>query len=235
MRSVLFSIIFGLLFFFSVEVIKASYVSISSNGSLIEKVLADEDEAGTFSVTKIAENTVHSTPGVKLKKTNDSVQMVVTNADGTKELTVPEKTDTLIEIEERPKVQKIAIGVENDQFYVKQKEYIARTNFPLTVDAQSARLVATGESGDMLLSILPTEAAESALRSGIVSNITDNTMQLIENDRQLRYKISGEKIFSILHIYDYTVPVDAYISVTDGTIEQIDSSTWYRFMNFLLG
>jgi hypothetical protein len=216
----------------------ASYVTVSPEGKLVVKVLADQTEAdgSTLAVTKLAENTVsNSTPAVTLTKNKDSVQMVVTNSDGTKNLTVPEKTDTLIEIEERPETQKISIGVQADQFFLRQKNYIALTNFPLTVDAQSAHLVAKGESGDTLLSILPMEAAESMLRSGIITKVTDNTMQLVDEDHGLQYKITGEKIFSVLNVYDYIVPVEAYVSVTDGSILRIDSSTWYRFMNFLVG
>ena len=216
----------------------ASYVTVSPEGKLVVKVLADQTEKGgsSLAVTKLAENTVtNKMPAVTLTKNNDSVQMVVTNSDGTKELTVPEKTDTLVEIEERPETQKISIGLQNDQFFVRQKNYVALTHFPLTVDAQSAHLVAKGESGDTLLTILPMEAAESTLRSGILTKVTDNTMELIDEDHGLQYKITGEKVFSFLHIYDYTVPVEAYVSVTDGSILRIDSSTWYRFMNFLVG
>ncbi len=231
-------IVFCLLFFVHLPSIHASYVTVSPEGKLIVKVLADqiEKDGSSLSVTKLAENTITTkTPAVTLTKNNNSVQMVVTNSDGTKELSVPEKTDTLVEIEERPETQKISIGVQADQFFVRQKNYIALTHFPLTVDAQSAHLVAKGESGETLLTILPMEAAESTLRSGIVSKITDNTMELIDQDHGLQYKITGEKVFSLLHIYDYTVPVEAYVSVTDGSILRIDSSTWYRFMNFLVG
>lgn len=237
MKRNIFLLFASCLLFFSYSTsIHATYATISPEGEIVVKVLADEDEEGaTFEVTKLAENTTTKTPGVKLTKANDSVQMLVTKSDGTKELQVPEKTDTLVEIEERPEVQKIAIGFNADQFFVKQKGYTALTHFPLTIDAQSAHLVATGENGDTLLTILPMEAAESTLRSGIVSTITDNTMHLIEKDRELQYKISGEKVFTFLNIYDYVVPVDTYVSVTDGTIEQIDSTTWYRFMNFLVG
>lgn len=236
-RRSLFLFIFTFLFFHSSTASYASYITVHPDGELIVNVLADEDENGgsTMEVTKLAENSVTKTPGVRISKSNDTVQMVITNLDGTKELHIPEKTDTLIEIEERPETQKLSIGIQADQFFVRQKKYIALTNYPLSIDAQSAHLVATGASGDTLLSILPVEAAESTLRSGIVSNITDNTMQLVEEDNGLQYKISGEKVFSFLNIYDYAVPVDAYVSVADGAIEKIDSTTWYRFMNFLVG
>jgi hypothetical protein len=217
---------------------QASYVTIRNNGDVIIKVLANQIEknGSSIQVTKLAENPIeNTTPAVKLTKNNDTVQMVVTNSDGTKELHIPEKTDTLIEIEERPETQKIAIGVQGEQFFLRENKYIALTPLPLTIDAQSAHLVATSDNGDTLLSILPLEAAEAVLRSGIVTKITDNTMQILEENNTLQYKISGEKTFSLLNVYDYTVPVDTYVSISDGSITKINSSTWYRFVNFLVG
>lgn len=217
--------------------LSASYVTINPNGNITVNVLSDQDEntGNHLQVTKLAENIVGATPQVKLTKEDGSVQMLVTNKDGTKELHVPKKTDTLIEIEERPETQKLAIGLIGNQFFLKQKEYTALTNYPLTVDSQSAHLVANKDSGDTLLTVLPLEAVESILRSGIVSKITNNSMEIIEEDHTLQYKITGEKVFSLLNIYNYTVPVDAYVSVSDGSIVKIDSSTWYRFMNLLVG
>lgn len=237
MRIWLFGFILCALFFVFLLPVKASYVTVTKDGEAVVKVLAEhaEKDGSTIKVTKLAENAVSATPEVSLKKEKDTVQMVVTNADGTKELHVPDKTDTLLEIEERPETQKIAIGIQADQFFLREKNYIALTSLPLTIDAQSAHLVAEGQSGDILLSILPMEAAEAALRSGIITKITDNTMELLEEEKSLQYKISGEKVFSLLHVYDYKVPVDAYVSVSDGSITKVDSSTWYRLVNFLVG
>ncbi len=237
MRTVLSLLVASFVFAFFVPFAHASFLTIDKDGKIIEKVLATEAENtnGTMKVIKLAESMVNTPPAVSLRKDNGSVQMVVTNTDGTKELHVPKKTDTLVEIEERPETQKIAIGVVGDQFFVREKNYTARTSYPIKIDAQSAHLSATAEGGDMLLTILPEEAAEATLRSGYVSKITDNTMELLENDGKLQYKISGEKIFSLLHVYDYTVPVDTFVSVSDGSITKIDSSTWFRFMNFLVG
>jgi hypothetical protein len=237
MRTCVFILLFCSSFFVFSVPIQASYVTISPDGVVVMKVLSDQDEksGSTLKVTKLAENPVGLTPEVTLKREKDTVQMLVTNTDGTKELHVPGKTDTLLEIEERPETQKITIGIQAEQFFLREKNYIALTSLPLTIDAQSAHLVATSENGETLLSILPMEAAEATLRSGIVSSITDNTMEILEENNTLQYKISGKKVFSLLRIYDYTVPVDAYVSVTDGSITKIDSSTWYRFVNFLVG
>jgi hypothetical protein len=230
-------VFFSIIFFMSVSYIQASYVTIDADGEVIMKVLANQVEknGSSIQVTKLAENVIeNATPAVKLTRNEDAVQMLITNTDGTKELHVPKKTDTLLEIEERPETQKITIGVQANQFFLRENKYIALTSLPLTIDAQSAHLVATSESGDAILSVLPMEAAEATLRSGFVTNITDNTMQILEEGNTLQYKISGEKVFNVLHVYDYSVPVDAYVSVADGSITKVDSSTWYRFINFLV-
>lgn len=219
--------------------VRANYVTIDPNGEVTVNVLAVQDEntleRGTVSVTKLADNQTSTTPSVTLKKSNNRVQIVVANSEGEKELLFPEKTETLIEVEERPETQKLSIGLTDGKFSVRQKGFTALTDYPLTIDAESAHLVATTDSGDAFLSILPIEAAESTLRAGILSTVTNNTMELLSEDKNLQYKITGEKVFDILHVYEYRIPAEAYVSASDGSILKIDSSTWYRFMNFLVG
>lgn len=240
MRKV--SIVVGLLYAFSLVTpsgLRASYVTIEKNGAVTVNVLAAEDEQGNgkgaLNVTKLAENQTSTTPSVTLKKNNDKVQIIVANKEGEKELLVPEKTETLIEIEERPEVQKISIGLSNGKFSVQQRNYTALTDFPLTINSDNAYVVANTDNGDAFLSVLPVEAADAALRAGILTNVANNTMEILSEDKKLQYKITGEKVFDILNVYKYSVPAEAYVSATDGSILKIDSTTWYRFMNFLVG
>lgn len=241
-RIVLPFIVFCLLFISVSSPVHATYVTVTKDGEVVTKVLADSDEQvmkkgkpEKIDVTKVGEHESSTNPTVSLSKQDDKLQILVANAEGSKTLAVPEKQDSLVEIEERPEIQRISIGFVDNQFSVRQRGFTALTNFPLTVDAKNARIVATTTTGDTFISVLPLEAVQSMIRSGIVTSVTDNTLTMLEVGKELQYKIKGEKIFSLLHIYDYAIPVEAYISATDGSIRRIDSSTWYRFLNILMG
>ncbi len=242
MRRLIVSSIIGLLYLSLAHPVHANYVTITNDGEIVTNVLSDTDEQimkkgkpEKIDVTRVGEHELSTNPTVSLSKQDDKLQILVANAEGTKTLALPEKQDSLVEIEERPEIQRISIGFVDNQFSVRQRGFTALTNFPLTVDAKNARIVATTTTGDTFISVLPLEAVQSMIRSGIVTSVTDDMLTLQEEGNELQYKIKGEKIFSLLHIYDYAIPVEAYVSATDGTIKRIDSSTWYRFLNILMG
>src|SRR5258705_1021196 len=205
-RIVLSLIVFCSLFIFVSTPVHATYVTVTKDGEVVTKVLADSDEQimkkgkpEKIDVTKVGEHESNTNSTVTLSKENDKIQILVANAEGSRKLTVPEKLDSLVEIEERPEIQKISIGFIDNQFSVRQEGFTALTNFPLTVDAKNARVVATTTTGDTFISVLPLEAVQSMIRSGIVTSVTDNTLTMLEVGKELQYNIKGEKIFSILH------------------------------------
>jgi hypothetical protein len=163
------------------------------------------------------------------------VQILVANGQGKQTLSVTKEDTTLIEIEERPETQRVKIGVKDGLFTLKQKEFTATTSYPLTIDASSARLSAVTQTGEKFIAILPFEAIESAMRSKILTQVDGNQFSIIEEEQELQYKIIGKKVFDILSLYQFEIPVETYVSASNGEIVKIDSSTWYRFLNILVG
>jgi len=71
------------------------------------------------------------------------------------------------------------------------------------------------------------------LRAKFVNKIPDSNIELIEKDKELQYVIAGEKVFDILGLMEYSVPVTTFISASTGEILSIDSPTWFKYIKFL--
>lgn len=240
MRRFIILTIFTLIFAFP-HTISAKYVTVDKAGGVIVNVLADTDDVTltpqreSLEITKLSDTTNTGSKSVQLQKNNDAVQILVANGQGKQTLSVTKEDTTLIEIEERPETQRVKIGVKDGLFTLKQKEFTATTSYPLTIDASSARLSAVTQTGEKFIAILPFEAIESAMRSKILTQVDGNQFSIIEEEQELQYKIIGKKVFDILSLYQFEIPVETYVSASNGEIVKIDSSTWYRFLNILVG
>jgi hypothetical protein len=222
----LFSLIFC--FFLFASDTQASLVKIDKNGEVIWQVLSSEDslalgiaERGKIEVKDIAGDSAAT--NIALKREGDKLFLNVTTWE-----------DSLVEIEERGDVKKVTIGKEGDKFTIEQNGVVAITDFPIIIRPRENELSVTTESGSVFLSVLPIEAAESALRSRFLSQIPEKKMFLVENESgTLAYKISGEKVLNILNMIEYPIPVVADVSVSNGEILAIEGPEWFRIFGFL--
>lgn len=216
--------------------VSASYATITDSGEAVVNVLSDEDNqpSTTHKRMSLDISTPDTLPSdkVSLYPKDGHVEMNITNKSGNHNLSVSQD-DTLLEIEERPATKKITIAYQNGLFVLSQNDFRALTQYPLTVDAKSAKLSVETETGQQFVGVLPVEAIDSAFRSGLIDRVADNNIVLIEDENQLTYKVTGTKIIDILSLYNYEIPVEAYVSASNGTILKINSETWYRFLNIL--
>jgi hypothetical protein len=220
---------------------QASLLTIDKNGEIVVNVLAEVDDITLqvpdrelVAIKEVATGAVNGEARVTLTKIGDEMRLNVLGSDQEKSLDVSDYQDSVVEIEERPEVEKIAISVLGDKFLINQRGVSARTNYEIDIDPRSAGLTLKTPSGLRFLSILPREAVDTALRSKLINRFTEyNTLTIEETEAELAYKVDGERVFDLFNLLEYSLPVTARISATTGEIMSIDNPKWLKFVAFL--
>ena len=150
-----------LLLFINATPAYGSLITIEKEGNVVFSVLAEEDSIalGTsgqsnIEVNKIADEKVGEDSSVSLSREGGKINLGVSDGNETRQMNVSEISDDLVELEERPEIQKINIGIRDDKFSLEQKGVVALTSFPIKIDAKRAVLSVTTSKGDEFLSIM---------------------------------------------------------------------------------
>ena len=241
-KRLLLAIVFVfLLFALGSSVADAAILSVDKNGKIVWKVLSERDGPNNdipthsyIEVTKIADSSVKANTSIELSKSEGKIDLYVYEDNQKRQINITNLGSSVIEIEERAEVQKVNIGIKDDKFSLQQKGYFALTEFPIKINPESANLTLATGSGEKYLSILPYQIAQGALRSKIISRIDNNRLEIIEEERDLQYFFSGEKVFNILGFYEYSIPVSLRVSATTGETVSIEGPSWYKGIGFFL-
>jgi hypothetical protein len=235
--------LFGFLFFFFfgfAAPVEASLLVVKSDGTLQWKVLSAEDEASlsiprhsSLGIEKAANLAYDTNSTVTLDKSGDSINLAVKSGDKTSNLDVTNWKDNLVEIEEKPEVQKVTIAIKDGKFLLRQKGVVAFTDLPLTINSETSEMSVKTETGDKYLSVLPFDAVQSFLRTKLVNRVDVEKIQILEQNGDLAYRIPGEKVFSFFSLYSYSIPISSYISASTGAVLSIDGPKWLNVINFL--
>ena len=217
---------------------------INEKGEVIWKVLSSTDsislsipERAQLEVIDVAASS--ETTGdakISLGKENGSISLSINSSDGNRSLDVTNWQDDLIEVEERGETKKLAIRIVDGEFNIEQKGISVTTSYPININPEKNEISVQTPSGVRFLSVLPIEAAESALRAKVITRFTDKKARLEEgNTGELVYVLSGEKVLNLFNIMDYPVEVEASVSVLTGEIVHVDQPPWLVVLSYLLG
>ena len=227
--------------FLGTSEVEASILSVGVNGEITWKVLSEQDGMGLdipthsyIEVKKVGDDRVDPKSSIELSKSGEKISLYVFNENEKRQIEVTNTNFDLIEIEERPEVQKVNIGIDGDKFRLQQRGFIALTAFPIKIDPVTARLTVGTGSGDRYLSVLPYQAVQGVLRSKLISRVNDNRLEIIEEERELQYHFSGEKVFNIFDLFEYSIPVSLKVSATTGETVSIEGPVWYKVVGFFL-
>jgi hypothetical protein len=218
--------------------VAAQIISVKSEGNVVWDVLGDETTKpsdvsnSSIEVKKVVNVSTDSKPTITLSKEGGSVNLTVANGNETRDLTISGDNKNLVEIEERPYVQKVTIGVIGNRFSLTQGTVTALTDFPINVDAKSARFLVKTTTGMEFLFVLPNEAVSTAIKSRLMTDVGGD-IEITEGKGGASYKIVGEKVFNFFDLYKYSIPITAYVSASSGQLTSIDSPTWFKFLKFL--
>lgn len=241
MRKLSITIIFAsLLFYAFTGSVSAELITINKDGDIVWKVLSEKDIAleiprhSYIEVKSVAETESKDSSNVQLSRKDNKVSLLVATDSETRELDVSNWSEEIIEIEERPEVQKLSIGVKENKFSLENKGIVALTDFPINIDSKSARLSVETSSGIRYLSVFPYEAVKTVLRTNLLNKVSDNNIEIVEEDRELQYIVEGEKILNFAGIYNYSIPVTAKVSASTGEILFVDAPVWYKVVGLLV-
>lgn len=219
------------------ETTKASILVVNKEGEVVWNVLSDSDslalgaaERGELTVREVAgENAAHGL--ISLKKESNKV---VLNYGSKETLDVTNWGSDLVEIEERGKVKKIKIFIRDGRFVIEQAGIQAVTDLPININPKENELSLTTSAGAVFLSVLPLEAAETTLRSRLVSKVDSATLEIKEKDLGvLAYTVKGEKIINILNIIKFNIPVTSFVSTSTGELLAVEQPFWLKLFGFL--
>lgn len=218
----------------------ASIITVEKNGDVVWNVLSkttslDIPKHSSIEVKEVRDSQTSGTSKVSLEKEdNGKISLVVATDSEKKQVDVTGESQELIQIEERPTVQTMTLGVDNNAFTLLQKNIKAVTEFPVSVDPKTAEVVLKTPSGDRFVSIFPSEAAETVLRTKLLNTIANNEIRIVEENQELQYQVTGEKVFIFLNTFEYSVPVSTRLSASTGEILSIEAPLWYKLLGFLL-
>ncbi|OGM04129.1 hypothetical protein A2129_02600 [Candidatus Woesebacteria bacterium GWC1_42_13] len=218
----------------------ASLLVIDREGDVIWKVLASESSLGVPKSSEIIIKSVAGSPPagsslVSLLKEGDKFTLSVKSGSEEKSLDVTSVGGEIVEIEERPQVRKVKIGVLSSRFLIEEEGTIALTDYPIKIDPARAELSVVTATGSRILPFLPKEALEVAVRAKTITSLKEgSTMELSEGGRgDLAYEIPGEKTINIVNLFKFQVPVTASISAITGEVLFVDQPVWLRVFGFL--
>ena len=219
----------------------ASLIVIDRNGEIVWKVLSSETSSleiptnSSISVRSLAANESVTVSQVSLSKDGGVVTINVKDGNQEKSMNVVSPNKELIEIEKRPQVRNVKIGVLGNKFSIDEDGTIALTDFPIRVDPERAELSVLTQTGQRILPFLPKEALETIVRAKIISwRKEDGKIELTEKERgDLAYDISGEKVINIANVFKFNVPLTTTVSAITGEVISVDEPPWFRIFGFL--
>ena len=223
---------------------EAKIVTVGKDGEIIINVLASEDSFSltvpkkeSVEVTKLGVGTGGNPEGkISLAKDGNSFKLNIVSAEGERQLDVTNIKGDLIEIEERPKVKNIKIGLLNGKFFIQEGGIQALTEYPINVDPKYAELSIETSSGKHFLAILPSEAYQTSLKAKIVSKLAVNDLIISEKKiGEVAYEIDGKKTLNFFNLLSYDVPVKVSVSALTGEILNVDQPPLLRVLGFIFG
>lgn len=227
------------LFLFAKE-IKASLITVTSEGNVIINVLSSEEsielevEKSDIEIKEVVENSFE--PGSKISLLREEGKAKLSVLAGSKEqvLDISDYKNSVVEIEERPEVEKIIIAVKENLFTIEQRGITAETDLSIDINPDNAGITVETPYGFKFLSILPKEAVDIILRSKYINHIEkENNIQLLEEEKDIAYKIDGEKIINLFNLFEFATPVSAKVSASTGEVLNIEQPTWLKVIGFL--
>lgn len=118
----------------------------------------------------------------------------------------------------------------DNQLSVTKNQVTAVTDFPLSIDIATKQLIITTPDGQKTVTILPDQAVQNLLATGIINTLEQNTdtttqeqsttftgdVKLEIRNNEVVYKVNGVKTHRMLGFIPVTTPVTAFVSADTG-------------------
>lgn len=218
----------------------ASLVHVKSDGEVTINVLSSSDSLAleipqkeSLFVNSLAIADVPNHSQISLSEEGGKISLNVTTSDGLKSLDVSEYKDSVVELEERDKAEKVEIGVDGGKFSIVQRGVKAVTSFPIGINPKNAEITVKAPSGVRYLAVLPFEAYQGLVKARIISQLGQESLTLEEGERgELTYVVPGQKLINVFNLFDYPVPVKSRVSATTGEVLLVEEPIWLKILGF---
>lgn len=127
---------------------------------------------------------------------------------------------------------KIRSGKNKFEFQQEGAKFSVESDFPLSVNPATRELTVTTPAGSKVVAILPQQATDNMLASGIVTTTTGVDLKT-ESDGKLSYNINGTKNKKLLGVFDVAVPKNLIVSAETGQVLSVNQSTFSKILDFL--
>ena len=233
-----FALVFITFLLFASEV-DASFVFIDKDGRISVNVLASED-AVSLSVPGDKDITINkiNEPGsdlegkITLKNTEEGVSL---NIKDTQQYDVTNIKENLVEIEQRGDEKKVLISLNQGSFELRQDDFSVLTKNSVYIDAKKNKISVETQTGEKYLYIFPYDAVQSVLRAKALKWVYKIPFELTENNNDLSYKMEGYKNYNMFNIFNYKVPITAYVSASTGEVINTTAPAWLYIFDILFG
>lgn len=240
MRKYLVFLVFIILFGASTRTASASLLHFTNGGEIYWNVLGIEDSVdnayeSALEVKKIADKVVSGQKIPVSISNKDGKVLLSYGEDDTKPVDITGYKSEIVEIEEKNSPRVISIAATDSGFAIKQRNIIAETTYPITVNSPDNRLTLSTSTGSKFIGVLPYEATDQIIKTNIITSIPNNTVSLVEKEEgELSYVIDGEKSITVLNIFSLQIPIKVEVSATTGTVTDVSKPLWYSVIGFLL-
>ena len=241
MRKIIF-LVFGILSFFAFFTpIKADIVTLKKDGTVILKVLSFQDsleipQKESLEIKEVFDQGSEKKEMISLAKEGDEYRLNIFSEEGNKKLNVTNISGDLIEIEERPSVKNLKIGVDGESFYLQEGGIVAKTTYPISIDTKNAEISIKTQSGEHFIAISPADAYQFSLRSRNLTKLTEDDILILEKKvGEVSYEIPGKKTLNFFNLLSYDVPVKVAISALTGEVIGVEAEIWMKVLSFFFG
>lgn len=139
-----------------------------------------------------------------------------------------------VEVKDSTGESKIKIRSSKNKFEFQQEgaKFSVESNFPLSVNPATRELTVTTPAGVKVVAVLPQQAVDNMLASGIVTSTSGVNLKT-ESDGNLSYSIDGTKNEKLLGVFDVTIPKNLIVSAQTGRVLTVNQSTFSKVLDFL--
>lgn len=227
---------------FTSSVSAKGLVDMTVEGEARWNVLGAQDELAatvpgkeSIQIKQIAgPDSIGNSAQVKLESNGGKVQLLVEDQNGKTQADVTNYKSDLIVVEERNVPQSIAIKNNNGSFEIYQKDVVAVTPFPISINTKTHEFSVSISTGSQYLGVLPFEAVESLVKANVINQVAKtNKIKLEEDSGNLVYIVPGRKNIHLFSLMSVPVDITSYVSATTGQIVKLDQPTWYKILGFL--
>lgn len=136
----------------------------------------------------------------------------------------------------------------DDRLSVTRNQIKAITDFPLSIDVETRELVVTTPDGEKIVTVLPDQAVENLLATGIISKLetpptgTDAETQpdaltgeikIETRNNEIVYRVNGVKTHRLLGFIPVNTQTTAFVSADSGNVVAQERSLLTSFVDLL--